>query len=130
MCQNGTCSICLMSAQGQLNAAAQQQGLNQQNWILQAQASQGQLAQYQSQLNQAVYMGHAKSREMEFMEFIDGKTDEEIAQTFLEKQAELKRITDEKLETLRTDFMNLCKRFRPSITESLVERIGKLKAFW
>ena len=79
--------------------------------------------------------------EEKFMDLIDGKSDEEIVLAFEMLMAEEKRLNEELVKKVqenhqqssqakRDNFLTMCKRFRPSINENLLERVSKLKAFW
>lgn len=79
--------------------------------------------------------------EEKFMELIDGKSDEEIVIAFEILLMDEKKTNDELIRKIKENheqsqsmkkdnFLSMCKRFRPSINEKLLERVSKLKAFW
>ncbi len=77
----------------------------------------------------------------EFLDLIDSKEDPEACMVFVEKQlsclAAQKAFLEqcmskykEELDVKEKKFIELCKRYRPSITQQILNRIKKLKAFY
>lgn len=122
-CQ-GSCRLQMAAAQQNI-----QNQLGSQNYAL-SQAQQGLQAQYQLLQNYQMSSSIIDTYTKEFLNLIDGKSDEQIAVAFAEKQqaeiAKFKLL----IETQQKTFLDMCKRFRPSIDEKLMERVSKLKAFW
>jgi len=91
--------------------------------------------------NQQMAMSPPPSLEEKFMQLIDGKSDEEIVLAFEILMSDDKNRITEQVRQMqenfaaaqkaqRDNFLSMCQRFRPTINENLLERVGKLKAFW
>lgn len=78
---------------------------------------------------------------IEFLEVTADKADTEACIFFIEKQLKAKAKQIEQLELIKKqhqddldkaekDFLNMCLKYRPSITPELIDKIKKLKAFY
>lgn len=132
-----SCPYCGSTQCGNLCRQQMAQGLNQAQYQGQLSQSlaglQGQINSYHQQIGNRLQQNN-REQELEFLDAIDGKSDQEIAVDYCEAQAAYKKEQEEyimnHIVTKRAKFLEMCKRFRPGVTEDLLKRVDKLKLFW